>query len=306
MANVGRWIDLLDPTQEELASHLPSDWSTERAATWISGGGLGPRPTLQSRGDHVWGIFMNPVCVRQEDVVYYQDVGVLIGAESIVTIRRTPPGHRPFDTSRVREAAQRGASPGEIAAVLADDVAEAFLHTIDALDDEIDELEERLDHWSARRTYRRLRTLRRDILNVRRVVGPTRDAVRAVLDGRLDVDRDSTLSDDLFPPSARVGFAGAHDKLLRAGEELELARDLLATVRDYHQAQIANAQNEVVRTLTVIASLILLPTFIVGVYGQNFTHMPELGWHYGYAFSWALIVAVTAVQLIFFRRKHWL
>jgi len=97
-----------------------------------------------------------------------------------------------------------------------------------------------------------------------------------------------------------------YDKLLRATEELELARDLLATVRDYHQAQIANAQNSVVRTLTVIASLILLPTFIVGVYGQNFRHMPELGWRYGYAFSWALIVAVTVAQLLFFRRKQWL
>ena len=115
MAHVGRWIDLLDPTQEELASYLPADWSTERAATWISGGGLGPRPTLQSGGDHVWGIFMNPVCVPQEDVVYYQDVGVLLDAESIVTIRRTPTGNRPFDMSRVRDAAQRGASPGEIA-----------------------------------------------------------------------------------------------------------------------------------------------------------------------------------------------
>jgi len=306
VAAVGRWIDLLDPTQEELAAHLPSDWSTERAAAWVSGGGLGPRPTLQAGGDHVWGILMNPVCVPSENLVYYQDVGVLVGAEAIVTIRRTPTGHRPFDASRLREAAQRSAAPGEIASVLADDVAEAFLHTIDALDDEIDELEDRLDHWSARTTYRRLRTLRRDLLNVRRVVGPTRDAVRAVLEGRVDLERNATLSDDLFPASARVRFAGAHDKLLRAGEELELARDLLATVRDYHQAQIANQQNEVVRALTVIASLILLPTFIVGVYGQNFKNMPELGWRYGYAFSWAVILAVTVVQLIFFRRKRWL
>ena len=60
-------------------------------------------------------------------------------------------------------------------------------------------------------------------------------------------------------------------------------------MRDYHQAKIAQDQNEVVKRLTVIASLLLFPTFIVGVYGQNFDHMPELHWRLGYVFSWALI-----------------
>jgi magnesium transporter len=62
----------------------------------------------------------------------------------------------------------------------------------------------------------------------------------------------------------------------------------------------------VTKRLTVVASIILFPTFIVGVYGQNFVHMPELHWHYGYAYSWGLIVASTLVQLWWFRRKRWL
>jgi Mg2+ and Co2+ transporters len=60
------------------------------------------------------------------------------------------------------------------------------------------------------------------------------------------------------------------------------------------------------KRLTAIASILLLPTFIVGVYGQNFTHMPELGWAQGYGFSWALIVVTTAAQLWYFRRKRWI
>ena len=65
-------------------------------------------------------------------------------------------------------------------------------------------------------------------------------------------------------------------------------------------------QNETIRRLTVVASLVLLPTFIVGVYGQNFDHMPELHWRLGYAFSWGVIMLVTIAQLIFFRRKRWI
>ena len=83
-------------------------------------------------------------------------------------------------------------------------------------------------------------------------------------------------------------------------------RYLLASVRDYHQAKIANDQNEVMKRLTVVASVLLLPTFIVGLYGQNFRHIPETSWSQGYAFVWALIVVTTALQLWYFRKKHWI
>jgi magnesium transporter len=104
-----------------------------------------------------------------------------------------------------------------------------------------------------------------------------------------------------------VAFNSAYDKLLRAFDGLELSRDLIASVRDYLQAKIANDQNEVTKTLTVIASLLLVPTFIVGLYGQNFQHhFPEIHWQFGYLFSWALIAGTTVLQLWFFRRKKWI
>ena len=94
---------------------------------------------------------------------------------------------------------------------------------------------------------------------------PSRDAARAVLDDRVELDGDVTL----FPRDIELHFADAYDKLLRATDGLDLARDLLAGVRDFHQAQVANDQNEVMKRLTVVASVLLLPTFIVGLYGQN-------------------------------------
>jgi len=95
-------------------------------------------------------------------------------------------------------------------------------------------------------------------------------------------------------------------KLLRALDGLELSRDLLASVRDFHQSKIANDQNEVMKVLTVIASLLLLPTFIVGVYGQNFVNIPELHWQWGYGYVWGVIVATTIAQLWFFKSKDWI
>ena len=123
-----------------------------------------------------------------------------------------------------------------------------------------------------------------------------------MLDDRVELDGDVTL----FPRDIELHFADAYDKLLRATDGLDLARDLLAGVRDFHQAQVANDQNEVMKRLTVVASVLLLPTFIVGLYGQNLQGVPEFGWAHGYWFSWGLIIVTTIAQLVYFRRKRWI
>lgn len=140
------------------------------------------------------------------------------------------------------------------------------------------------------------------MLHIRRVLGPTRDTARSILDNRLELDGDLKM----FPRDVEIHFADTYDKLLRATDGLDLARDLLAGVRDYHQAEVANDQNEVMKRLTVVASVLLLPTFIVGLYGQNLKGVPEFGFRYGYAWSWGAIVLTTIAQLVWFRRKRWI
>jgi magnesium transporter len=186
--------------------------------------------------------------------------------------------------------------------LLIDEIAERFLTVVDRFDDEIDELEDNIGAWPSQDVREHISHIRHEILEVRRVLAPSRDAARAVLDDRVELDGDITL----FPREVELHFADAYDKLLRATDGLDLARDLLAGVRDFHQAQVANDQNEVMKRLTVIASVLLLPTFIVGLYGQNLHGSPELSWAHGYWFSWGLIVVTTIAQLVYFRRKQWI
>ncbi len=203
---------------------------------------------------------------------------------------------------RSRSSSAAGASPGLALYRLFDDVAERFLTLIDTLDDQVDELEDRIEEWDATRIRNHIGRLRHDILRVRRVLTPTRDAARSILDNRLEIDGE----EELFPRDVEIHFADAYDKLLRATDGLDLARDLLAGVRDYHQAKVANDQNEVMKRLTVVASVLLLPTFIVGLYGQNFHNIPELTWKYGYQWGWFLIISTTIAQIVYFRRKKWI
>jgi magnesium transporter len=182
-----------------------------------------------------------------------------------------------------------------------DDVADRYLDLVDDLEDEIGELEDGVDEWASDRVRSRVRQIRHQILHVRRTLAPLRDTVRSVADGRVDL-----AGHELFTRDLQQEFFGVYDILLRAGDGLELAHDLLAGARDYYQAKVAQDQNEAVKRLTAIASILLVPTLIVGIYGQNFD-FPEKAWGaWGYAFSWALIIATTALQVWYFRRKRWL
>ena len=289
------WIDLLDPSEERIRAHLPPDVSEHVVAQLLRGA---PRPRLQALGDHVLGAFLVAVAVPAEDDVYYQEIDFFLDRGLLLTVRRTPPGRRPYDPAPVREASREGDSPSLLLFRLTDHVADRYLDIVDDLDSEIDELEDHLDEWEPPRVRDRLRRLRHQLLHVRRTLAPMREAVRSIQEGRVELPG----NDDL-----RARFGTVHDILLRAHDGIDLSRELLVSLADYHQARIANDVNQVVKRLTVVASLILVPTFIVGLYGQNFRDMPEFSWGiWGYVWSWGLIVGSTLAQLAFFRWKRWL
>ena len=260
-----------------------------------------PRPRIESQGDYVLGIFLIPIAVPDEDRVYYQEIDFVATLETFVTVSKTPPGEQAFDPKPAKEACRSNEDVGMNAYHLVDLIAERFLDLVDDLDDEIEELEDMVGPEPVRVVGQRLRSLRQDVRGIRRTLTPTRDAVRRIVDDRVELDEG-----ELFPRPVEIAFGDAYDKLLRATEALESSRDALGGVRDYLQGKIANDQNEVMKRLTVIASLLLVPTFIVGLYGQNFRHIPELAWGYGYWWSWGWIIATTIGQLAFFRWKRWI
>jgi magnesium transporter len=300
---MGEWVDLLDPDEAEIkaASPVPLHRSALQRVVAPGVHDDEPRPTLEAHGDYLFGVLLVPVLVPEEDRVYYQEIDLLLTEGALLTVRKTPPGEEPFPVDAAKQACRADDPVGMYAYHLVDEVAERFLDLVDALNDEIDELEDHVEEWPAEKVRARLSELRHDLLHIRRTLGPTRDAIRAVVDDRIELD-----VGEVFPREVEVAFGAAYDKLLRAVDGLELSRDLVAGVRDYHQSKVSNDQNEVMKKLTAIASILLLPTFIVGLYGQNFRHIPELRWWFGYWWSWGWILVTTAIQLWFFRRKRWI
>ena len=296
---MAEWIDLLDPDRAAIGQALPTGIDDDVIARLLAPfvHDDEPRPRLAGRKTYVFGVLVTPIVLTEQDEVFFQEVDFVATRERVVTVRKTTPHCLPFTLDL-----PQGERAGVIVAALADAVAESFLSAVDALDDEVDKLDDDVESGEPTALRRRIRALRHHLLRVRRAIGPTREAFHKVVDQRVDVE-----GTELLPHEVEIAFGDAFDKLLRAVDGLDLARDLLAGSRDYLQAKISNDQNEVMKTLTVIASLLLLPTFIVGLYGQNFIHhFPELHWQYGYLWSWALIIGTTFLQLWFFRRKKWI
>jgi magnesium transporter len=296
-------IDLIDPTEEVLHKHLPPGVRPTALAALLEPHVHDdePRPRVESHGDYILGIFLLPVEVPDQDRLYYQEVDFIATQEALLTVSKTPPDEQPFDPQGAKDACRVHDPVGMYVYHLADEIAERYLDLIDALDDEIDELEDLVSVKPTAEVGHRLRELREDVRGIRRTLAPTRDAIHKIVDDRIELDEG-----ELFPRDVEIAFGDAYDKFMRASEALESSRDALASVRDYLQGKISVDQNEVMKRLTMIASLLLVPTFIVGLYGQNFHHIPELGWSFGYWWSWGWIIGTTIAQVAIFRWKKWL
>jgi len=177
---MAKWIDLLDPDRDALEQALPAELhedAIERLLAPIAHDDE-PRPKLEGRRSYIFGVFVVPQCVDEKDLVYFQEVDLVLTHEVVLTVRKTPARGDPFDPAEILPEG----SAGEIGASLADAVAEAFLAAVDSLDVEVDQVDDGVDEWTAEVVRTRMKDLRHDILRVRRALGREfREVERQVL-----------------------------------------------------------------------------------------------------------------------------
>lgn len=257
-----------------------------------------PRPLVEGHGSYVFAVLA--AMLPTAEGVQHQEIDVVATPDLLVTVRKTPGRGAAFDAEALRPAVDAGEPVGVVFQRLVDDVADSYLELLDAIYAEIDRLEDAIDTMRPSDVRLRLAELRHELLHRRRTVSATRAGVRRILDGRVEVDGGA-----LFPVRVERLFADTYDTLVRVTEELDVARDLLASVRDHLQAKVAESQNEVGKKLTVIASLVLVPSLVVGFFGQNFEGEFQKGW-WTLGVSTAIILVSTVIQLALFRWRRWI
>ncbi len=287
------WIDVVDPSDDELAALVDEFHLDERA--FEEAFRRAARPTMQRFPDHVYLVAFSGEL---------DEIDMYLGPTWFITVRDADRAAKHQWTpekalARCHRRSAASVTSGLLLAIVFDELIDGYFDTTDAMEDRVEALEDRIFEeppGEARELQENLFGVRRDILQLRRAVVPLREVLSSILRGDVEwIDKD-----------ALIEFHYAFDKLLRAIDLVDEQRELLGNAVDAHLAVMSNQMNLVMKKLTAWGSILFGATLIAGIYGMNFTHMPELHWQFGYPFALLTMGLVSLLLWRMFRRRDWL
>ncbi|UCC99854.1 MAG: magnesium/cobalt transporter CorA, partial [Phycisphaerales bacterium] len=233
----------------------------------------------------------------ESEVVETTELALFLGRNYVVSSHDVPMRSVSSMLDRVRKDGRpmrRGAD--FLAHDIIDSLVDNIMPTINGMDEKNDQLEDQALHGPKRETLMSIMQLKRSILALTRIILPQREIVNRLSRGEYTLIRER----------AQIYYRNIYDHLERV-EMLSLGlRDMTESVLNTYLSSVSNRMNEVMKVLTLIATIFIPLTFIAGIYGMNFANMPELQWRYGY-FGILMVMAVIGISLVvYFRRKKWL
>jgi magnesium transporter len=304
---------------DELLVHLNNE-----LVTWINIDGLGDLSVLRILGERfhlhplaledVLDTSQRPKVEQYDDYLFivakmiYFDKNKEIGAEQVSmflgnTFLITLQEEADFDVfepvrARIRSGKGRIRKTGSdyLAYALLDSIIDYYFPVLESIGAEIDAIEDELVDNPLNRPVGSLHGHKRTLTQIRRMVWPLRDVTNLLLHE----------DPGLIRPETKVYLRDCYDHSVQLMDVVESYRDVLSGLTEIHISSIGLRTNEIMRVLTVISAIFIPLTFMAGVYGMNFTHMPELATRYGYFVCLAGMVIIAVGQLIYFKKRRWL
>ena len=259
------------------------------------------RPKIEQYGDHH---FIVARMVKLGEKLETEQLSLFLGQHFVLTFEEGYPGaclDPVRDRIRKGQGRIRQAQPDYLAYALLDAVIDSYFPILEEYGERLETLEDEIITQPHLDTIARIHEIKRDMLTLRRVIWPQREALNALL--RDDISFITT--------ETRLHLRDCYDHTVQLIDLVETYRELGSDLTDVSLSSISNRTNEIMRVLTVIATLFIPLTFIAGVYGMNFNpaaspwNLPELNWYWGYPFALTLMAAVALGQLAFFWRRGW-
>jgi magnesium transporter len=289
------WVDMDRPTDEEAycLTHdfrfhplLVEDVIAEPHA-----------PKIDEFEDYLFVVFHTPYYDHEGEGLGTKEIDLFMGKNYVVSIRYQDfPPLEEIVKRCIRDERVISRGPEFLLYTILDYLVDDYDQSLKAIENIIRQLEKEVFGDPPKETLRKIFDLREDIVGLKQIVAPQ----RAML-ARL-----SRQTSDLISPKAGIYFRDVYDHLSRIEDLADSYRELLSTFLEVYFSTLSQRTNEVMKVLTIIATIFLPLTFLVGVYGMNFQFMPELSWKYGYLVVWFLAAAIVGGLLFFFKRKGWL
>jgi magnesium transporter len=296
------WVDCVEPTEAELDSLTKQLQISHLATEDLHHGGQ------RTKLEHYRGHFHVAVhdCSVVEDRLVTREIDIVFGDGWVLSVRQPsddPDEPAPFALEpvirrfEVERTAEQAKDEGFLIWALLDVVVDRYFEVADRFDDRLDEVEEVV--FSADKgddIPREMFDLRRGMVHFRRAVAPLREVLAALLRREADCLGDAAI----------VHLQDVYDHVLRVTDWIETQRDLLTGLLEADLAVVSNRLNQVMKRMTSWGAILLGSTLIAGIYGMNFTHMPELDWVFGYPLALLSMLALTIFLYTWFKRRDWL
>ena len=259
----------------------------------------GQRPKLEDYTEYLYIVLkmLYPDAAGRGIVI--EQISLVVGDNFIISFQEGIEGDV-FGPLRERISHDKGRirkmGADYLAYSLIDAVVDSYFGILERLGEEIEDTGDRLVTDSAVETLQTIHFLKRELIFLRKAVWPLREVVSGLERGESPLMRDTT----------RIYMRDVYDHTIQIIETVETFRDMVSGMIDIYLSGVSNRMNAIMKVLTIIATIFMPLTFLAGVYGMNFKHMPELDWQWGYPALWCVMIAIGISMLIYFRRRKWL
>jgi magnesium transporter len=289
------WADVISGTPQELAD-MGQEFEIHPVALEDCAHHRKQRPKVEEYPGHVLLVAYAAKPGTHDHRVQLHELDLVAGKNFLVSFHAGKPIDAESVARRIKahpELAKEGS--GFLLYVILDELVDSFFPTLDGIGERVEDLEEAVFAGSSD-VQNQIFALRKDLIAVRRVAGPMRDAMIVLL--RRDLG--------LFSHEAQRYLQDIYDHLVRVVESIEDYQDLASGALEANLTVASNRVNTVARNLAGYAAIFAVVTMISGIYGMNFRHMPELGWRFGYAWALGLMAVGAGGLWLYFKRKRWL
>jgi len=257
------------------------------------------RPKIEDFDDYIFVVLKMLYFDESQDEIRAEQVSIILGSNFVLSFQeRVGDIFNPL-RERIRNAKGRvrKMGPDYLAYALMDAIVDNYFTVLEKLGEKIEGMEEELVGNPTPETLQTMHNLKREMIFLRKSVWPLREVVSRLERGESKLIKDST----------GIYLRDVYDHTIQVIDTIETYRDMLSGMLDIYLSSISNRMNQVMKVLTIIATIFIPLTFVAGIYGMNFEYMPELKWHWFYPKAfWLVMIGVAGVMLFYFRRKKWL
>ncbi len=256
------------------------------------------RPKIEEYQDHLFVVVKMLTLDETSGELDTEQVSIVLGRNYVISLQERPGDILDPVRDRIRNATGRVRRKGAdyLLYTLLDVIVDNYFVIVERLGDRIEALEDKVVTRPKAADLLTLQKLRGLLITVNRYVLPTREVA-----GRLN-----SLQSDLVDKNTRRYVNDLQDHTVYIAESIAMFRDMVGNLENTYHAQVNTRMAQVMRLLTVISTIFIPLTFVVGIYGMNFRNMPELEWHYGYYAVMAFMATIAGAMLLWFRKKGWL